>query len=130
MAKSSSGNQGRGYASSIRRICSNITANGKITLVDCSASYTSTSRPQLLIGFMLLFPHVILHEAAVTFLGLGLSPHEPAIGIILSESMKYLSSGMWWLAFFPGLCLLIIVRAFDHIGENLRLLMDPTRSHE
>lgn len=86
--------------------------------------------PQLLIGFMLLFPHVILHEAAVTFIGLGLSPHEPAIGIILSESMKYLSSGMWWLAFFPGLCLLIIVRTFDHIGENLRLLMDPTRSHE
>lgn len=86
--------------------------------------------PQLLIGFMLLFPHVILHEAAVTFLGLGLSPHEPAIGIILSESMKYLSSGMWWLAFFPGLCLLIIVRTFDQIGENLRTLIDPTRAHD
>ncbi|MEG0439174.1 ABC transporter permease [Solibacillus cecembensis] len=86
--------------------------------------------PQLLIGFMLLFPHVILHEAAVTFLGLGLSPHEPAIGIILSESMKYLSSGMWWLAFFPGLCLLIVVRTFDQIGENLRVLMDPTRNHD
>lgn len=86
--------------------------------------------PQILIGFMLLFPHVILHEAAVTFLGLGLSPHEPAIGIILSESMKYLSSGMWWLAFFPGLCLLIIVRAFDQIGENLRMLIDPYKAHE
>ncbi len=57
----------------------------------------------IFVGFMLLFPHAILHEAAITFLGLGLSPHEPAIGIILSESMKYLSSGMWWLAFFPGL---------------------------
>lgn len=86
--------------------------------------------PQIVIGFMLLFPHVILHEAAVTFLGLGLSPHEPAIGIILSESMKYLSSGMWWLAFFPGLCLLIIVRTFDMIGENLRMLIDPANSHE
>ncbi|MFS0821714.1 ABC transporter permease [Bacillus sp. 1P02SD] len=86
--------------------------------------------PQLLIGFMLMFPHVILHEAAITFLGLGMSPHEPAIGIILSESMKYLSSGMWWLAFFPGLCLLLIVRAFDHIGENIRMLMDPARAHD
>ncbi|MDO6449938.1 ABC transporter permease [Oceanobacillus profundus] len=86
--------------------------------------------PQILIGFMLLFPHVILHEAAVTFLGLGLSPHEPAIGIILSESMKYLSSGMWWLAFFPGLCLLIVVRTFDQIGEYLRVMLDPTRAHE
>lgn len=86
--------------------------------------------PQILVGFILLFPHVILHEAAVTFLGLGLSPHEPAIGIILSESMKYLSSGMWWLAFFPGLCLLIIVQVFDVIGEKLRLLIDPNRAHE
>lgn len=86
--------------------------------------------PQILIGFMLMFPHVILHESAVTFIGLGLSPHEPAIGIILSESMKYLSAGMWWLAFFPGLCLLVIVQTFDRIGENLRTLMDPTKSND
>ncbi len=85
--------------------------------------------PQVLIGFMLLFPHAILHEAAITFLGLGLSPHEPAIGIILSESMKYLSSGLWWLAFFPGLSLLIVVRVFDKIGGSLRLLIDPTKAH-
>lgn len=86
--------------------------------------------PQLTVGFILLFPHVILHEAAITFLGFGLSPHEPAIGIILSESMKYLSSGMWWLAFFPGVCLLLIVRMFDTIGENLRTLIDPTKGQE
>jgi peptide/nickel transport system permease protein len=84
--------------------------------------------PQFLIGFLLMFPHAILHEAAVTFLGLGLSPHEPAIGIILSESMKYLSSGLWWLAFFPGLSLLLVVRSFDAVGERLRVLMDPARS--
>ncbi|MFJ8236030.1 ABC transporter permease [Ureibacillus sp. NPDC094379] len=86
--------------------------------------------PQIIVGFMLLFPHAILHEAAVTFLGLGLSPHKPAIGIILSESMKYLSSGMWWLAFFPGLCLLLVVRTFDVIGEKLRTLTDPNQVHE
>lgn len=86
--------------------------------------------PQILVGFMLLFPHAILHEAAVTFLGLGLSPHEPAIGIILSESMKYLSAGMWWLAFFPGLCLLFIVRTFDMLGENIRILMDINIDHK
>ena len=86
--------------------------------------------PQVIIGFMLLFPHVILHETAVTFLGLGLSPHEPAIGIILSESMKYLSSGMWWLAVFPGLALLLVVRIFDHIGEFLRTILDPASAHD
>lgn len=86
--------------------------------------------PQLIVGFLLLFPHVILHEAAITFLGMGLSPHEPAIGIILNESMKYLSSGMWWLAFFPGICLLVIVFIFDKIGENLRALFDPSQSQQ
>jgi peptide/nickel transport system permease protein len=86
--------------------------------------------PQLLVGLLLLFPHAILHEAAVTFIGLGLSPHQPAIGIILSESMRYLSTGMWWLAFFPGICLLLVVRSFDTVGEHLRLFVDPRRSQE
>lgn len=61
---------------------------------------------------------------------MGLSPHQPAIGIILSESMRYLSTGMWWLAFFPGLCLLLIVRAFDLVGDRLRSLVDPYRANE
>ncbi|KKG12222.1 ABC transporter permease [Methanosarcina sp. 2.H.A.1B.4] len=86
--------------------------------------------PQILLGTILMFPHAILHEASATFLGFGLSPHEPAIGIILSESMKYLSAGYWWLAFFPGLSLLIVVLAFDMIGENLGKLMDPKNAHE
>jgi peptide/nickel transport system permease protein len=86
--------------------------------------------PQLFVGLILLFPHAILHEASITFLGFGLSPHQPAIGVILSESMKYLSQGLWWLAFFPGIALLVVVRAFDIIGENLRLMIDPHNAHE
>lgn len=86
--------------------------------------------PQILLGTVLMFPHAILHEASVTFLGFGLSPHEPAIGVILSESMKYLSAGYWWLAFFPGLSLLIVVLTFDIIGENLGKLMNPKNAHE
>jgi len=86
--------------------------------------------PQFFVGLVLLFPHAVLHEAAITFLGFGLSPHQPAIGIILSESMAYLSTGMWWLAFFPGLGLLIMVRTFDILGDNLHMLIDPHRGHE
>ncbi|MDD4749093.1 MAG: ABC transporter permease [Methanosarcinaceae archaeon] len=86
--------------------------------------------PQILLGTILMFPHAILHEASVTFLGFGLSPHEPAIGIILSEAMGYLSAGYWWLAFFPGLSLLIVVLAFDMIGENFGKLMNPKMAHE
>jgi peptide/nickel transport system permease protein len=86
--------------------------------------------PQFFIGLILLFPHAILHEAGISFLGFGLSPETPAIGIILSESMRYLSTGMWWLAFFPGLALLIMVRSFDVLGSNLLLLFDPHRARE
>lgn len=81
--------------------------------------------PQFVVGLVLLFPHAILHEAGVSFLGYGLPPEQPAIGIILSESMKYLSSGMWWLAVFPGLTLLLIVVLLDKLGDNLRMLVDP-----
>ncbi len=86
--------------------------------------------PQFLVGLVLLFPHAILHEAAVTFLGFGLPPEMPAIGVILSESMGYLSAGMWWLAVFPGLALVLVVLLFDVAGSNLRKLLDPHSSQE
>ncbi len=86
--------------------------------------------PQFLVGLILLFPHAILHEAAITFLGFGLSPEQPAIGVILSESMSYLSAGMWWLAAFPGLALVATVLLFDVAGSNLRKLIDPHSSQE
>lgn len=81
-----------------------------------------------LVGAVLLFPHAILHEAALSFLGLGVDPAEPSIGVLLAESMRYLTAGSWWLAVLPGLCLLIIVKLVDAIGENSRALLDP-RSH-
>lgn len=86
--------------------------------------------PQFLIGLILLFPHAILHEAAITFLGFGLSPEQPAIGIILSESMMYLSAGMWWLAVFPGFALIGIVMLFDVVGSGIRKLIDPMSAQE
>ena len=81
--------------------------------------------PQFIVGLVLMFPHAILHEAAITFLGFGLPPEAPAIGVILSESMSYLSMGAWWLAAFPGLALMATVLLFDVAGEALRRLVDP-----
>lgn len=85
--------------------------------------------PQFLVGLVLLFPHAILHEASITFLGFGLSTEQPAIGIILSESMKYLVAGKWWLALFPGAMLVLTVMLFDLLGECLRKLTDPGSAH-
>ncbi len=86
--------------------------------------------PQFLVGLILMFPHAILHEAALTFLGFGLPPEQPAIGIILSESMTYLSAGLWWLAVFPGLALIAAVMLFDAVGSSVRRLVDPTSAQE
>lgn len=86
--------------------------------------------PQFFVGLILLFPHAILHEASISFLGYGLPPEQPAIGIILSESMKYLSAGIWWPAVFPGVTLVLIVLLIDRLGENLRVILDPYSAHE
>lgn len=86
--------------------------------------------PQFVIGLVLLFPHAILHESSITFLGFGLSNEQPAIGIILSEAMKYLITGKWWLALFPGLMLVLTVICFYMVGEGLRRLLDPASAHE
>lgn len=85
--------------------------------------------PQLLVGVVLLFPHAILHEASITFLGFGLPPEQPAIGVILSESMKYLTMGKWWLALFPGLLLVLVVVLFHFIGDTMMTLINPSKAH-
>lgn len=81
--------------------------------------------PQYLVGLVLLFPHAVLHEATITFLGFGLSPDEPAIGVILSEAMGYLTSGSWWLAVFPGAALLAMVLMVDRAGALVRRMLSP-----
>ena len=86
--------------------------------------------PQFLTGLVLQFPHAILHEASVTFLGFGLPPEQPAVGIILSESMRHLTTGQWWLSLFPGLALVLTVTLFAALGEVLRRLSDPASVHE
>lgn len=86
--------------------------------------------PQFLVGLILMFPHAILHESAISFLGYGLPPEQPAIGIILAESMKYLSAGLWWPAVFPGLTLVLIVLLIDKLGDNLKKILDPYSAQE
>lgn len=81
--------------------------------------------PQLAVGAVLMLPHAILHEAALTFLGFGLEPTRPAIGILLSESMRTLSAGYWWLGLFPGLVLVATVLLVESIGGRLRRRLTP-----
>ncbi|MFC4401897.1 ABC transporter permease [Gracilibacillus xinjiangensis] len=86
--------------------------------------------PQMLVGFTLIFPHAVLHEASITFLGFGLSAEQPAIGVILSEAMQYLSTGLWWLAFFPGLVLLLIILLFQIGAKGWKNYFEKDQSYE
>lgn len=86
--------------------------------------------PQFVVGLILMFPHAILHEAGLTFLGFGLAPHQPSIGILLAESMRHLSTGYWWLAILPGISLVFTVKLFDVLGSNLRTILEPRTAQE
>lgn len=81
--------------------------------------------PQIIAGFVLIFPHAILHEAGLSFIGLGIPPHLPSIGVILSESLRAIGAGFWWLAVFPGIALLLVALSFELFGESLRRASDP-----
>jgi peptide/nickel transport system permease protein len=68
---------------------------------------------------------VILAEAALSFLGLGVPPTVPSWGGMLAESRDELLSGRWWLAFFPGAAIMLTVLSFNILGDWLRDLLDP-----
>ncbi len=68
---------------------------------------------------------VILAEAALSFLGLGVPPTVPSWGGMLADSRNELLSGRWWLAVFPGTAIMITVLSFNILGDWLRDLLDP-----
>ncbi len=86
--------------------------------------------PQFLVSFIITFPHAILHEASVSFLGFGLTPEKSSIGIILSESMRYISTGMWWAMVFPGAMLVALILLFDKLSGLLSTILDPVSREE
>jgi peptide/nickel transport system permease protein len=69
----------------------------------------------------------ILFEAALTFLGLGISPQPPTWGGMLSDGRIYLSTA-WWIATFPGLAIMLTALATNILGDWLRDALDPRLS--
>ena len=67
----------------------------------------------------------ILEIAALGFLGLGQQPPYPEWGAMLADSVKYLTSGSWWVLLFPGLAIMLTVLGFNLLGDGLRDALDP-----
>jgi ABC-type dipeptide/oligopeptide/nickel transport system permease subunit len=68
----------------------------------------------------------ILTEAALSFLGFGIQPPNPALGKLIADGQD-VSSDMWWLVTFPGLTIVLIVLCINFIGDGLRDALDPTQ---
>ncbi len=68
---------------------------------------------------------VILSEAALSFLGLGVPPEVPTWGSMLAESRDTLVANKWWLAVFPGVAIMLTVLSFNILGDWLRDFLDP-----
>ena len=68
---------------------------------------------------------VIVAEASLSFLGVGVPPPEPAWGLMLSDGKQGLMVGYWWLTVFPGACIVLMVLSANIIGDWLRVKLDP-----
>ena len=67
----------------------------------------------------------ILETASLGFLGLGQQPPYPEWGAMLADSVKYLTSGAWWVLLFPGFAIMLTVLGFNLLGDGLRDALDP-----
>jgi peptide/nickel transport system permease protein len=68
---------------------------------------------------------VVVTEAALSFLGLGVPPPKPAWGLMLADGKRGLMAGYWWLTVLPGLCIMLLVLAANLLGDWLRVKLDP-----
>jgi ABC-type dipeptide/oligopeptide/nickel transport system permease subunit len=76
------------------------------------------------------FSHVIISEATLSFLGIGVPPPAPSWGRDLNDGRAYMSDA-WWLVLVPALTIIINVLAINFLGDGLRDALDPrTRKGE
>jgi peptide/nickel transport system permease protein len=68
---------------------------------------------------------VIITEASLSFLGLGVPPPTPAWGLMLAEARSTLMAGQWWLTVFPGACISLVVLSANVFGDWMRKKLDP-----
>jgi peptide/nickel transport system permease protein len=83
--------------------------------------------PIMAVQMSLTMGYAILNAAGLSFIGLGVRPPTPEWGIMVAEGAGFIVSGEWWIAFFPGLALMIAVFCFNLLGDGVRDLIDPQR---
>ncbi len=80
--------------------------------------------PTVIVYSSLMIPQTILFEAALSFLGVGVSPSTPSWGSMLADAAPNFDT-QWWYMLFPGLALLVTVMAFNLLGDGVQDALDP-----
>ncbi len=80
--------------------------------------------PPVIVQTSVSLAFAVLAEAALSFIGLGTQPPDPSWGRMLSEGRGYIDLA-WWIAVFPGLAIVLLVLAFNLLGDGLRDVLDP-----
>jgi peptide/nickel transport system permease protein len=81
--------------------------------------------PPAIVQATLFIGVAIIVEASLSFVGLGVQPPAPSWGTMLADARRYIFSGEWWIALFPGIAICLTVVGFNLLGDALRDLLDP-----
>jgi ABC-type dipeptide/oligopeptide/nickel transport system permease subunit len=81
--------------------------------------------PPLIVQASLMMATTVLTSASLSFLGMGLQPPRPSLGIMLNEARDFLFQRAWWYALVPGTFIFLIILGFNLLGDGLRDSLDP-----
>lgn len=81
--------------------------------------------PTMLVVATMQMAMAISLEATLSFLGLGLPPIRPSLGLLIANGFDYLQSGRWWISVLPGVVLLVLIVSVNVLGDRLRDILNP-----
>lgn len=81
--------------------------------------------PPLIVIATIQVARAISLEATLSFLGLGVPITEPSLGLLISNGYQHVISGRYWISFYPGLVLLVLIVSINLVGDHLREIMNP-----
>ncbi|WP_409308382.1 ABC transporter permease [Pectobacterium sp. B1J-3] len=81
--------------------------------------------PPLIVIATVQVARAIALEATLSFLGLGVPITEPSLGLLIASGYQYMLAGQYWICFYPGIALLIVIAAINLVGDRLRDVLNP-----
>ena len=81
--------------------------------------------PPLIVVATVQVANAISLEATLSFLGLGLPPTEPSLGMLIANGFQYMMSGRYWISVYPGLALIVLIVGINLVGDQLRDQTNP-----